>query len=274
MKNIKIAICQNRPSRDKSESIEKIKLMIEESAANGAELVVLPEIFYHPYELRAIPKLEESNNETLNILAGIAASNKIHLCTGSLVEKVGDKRFNRSYLISPEGKVLLEYSKSHLYDVNFEEFRTRESRVFDYGETLDVVETSLGKIGILICYDIRFPEMASHLAAQGAEIIIVPAAFNLIAGKAHWDIMFRCRAIETQAYLLAASPARDMSALYQVYGHSMVIDPWGRVLSEAGIDEEIIYSSLDSKVLVDTRNKLPLLKHRRPELYRKFNKDN
>ncbi|HJO92070.1 MAG TPA: carbon-nitrogen hydrolase family protein [Victivallales bacterium] len=270
MKNIKIAICQNKPSRDKNESVEKIKLMIEEASDNGAELVVLPEIFYHPYELRAIPKLEESNCETLNILAGIAAGNKIHLCTGSLVEKVGNKRFNRSYLISPKGEILLEYSKSHLYDVNFEKLRTRESKVFDFGENLNIADTALGKIGIIICYDIRFPEMARHLALNGAEIIIVPAAFNTISGEAHWNIMFRCRAIESQVYLLAASPARDMDSSYQAYGHSMVIDPWGRVISEAGIDEQIIYSFLDSKVLSDTRNRLPLLKHRRPELYSKF----
>ena len=268
MKDFKIAVCQNKPSRDKAKSIEKISLMIEEAVSNKAELILLPEIFYYPYELGKMPKIEETNHESLNKLKEIAKEKKIHLCTGSMVERVGNKRFNKSFLISPEGKTLLEYSKCHLFDVSFKNLRTRESNVFACGENIKIAETELGKVGIIICYDIRFPEMARKLALMGAEIILVPAAFNTVTGPLHWEIIFRARAIENQVYLAAASPARDHESSYQAYGHSMIIDPMGKLLSEADINEEILYADCTNENLQDTRRKIPLLKHRRPELYK------
>ncbi len=267
MKNFKIAVCQNKPVRDKDSSISHAVKMVGEAAGNGAELVVLPEIFYHPYELGKIPELEEDDHDTLSHLIECTRKNNIHLCTGSTVEKVDGKRYNKSFLIGPDGKILLDYCKCHLYDVNFKGLRTSESATFSYGDHVGVADTELGKIGIIICYDIRFPEMARKLALLGAEIILVPAAFNTISGPAHWDIMFRARAIENQVYLAAASPARDNQAKYKAYGHSMVIDPWGNVLNEAGTAEELIYADCSEEVLENIRGKLPLLKHRRPELY-------
>jgi omega-amidase len=184
-----------------------------------------------------------------------------------MVEREGDKRFNKSFLISPKGEILLEYSKCHLFDVSFKNLRTRESKIFEYGKEIKIAETELGKIGILICYDIRFPEMARKLSLLGAEIILVPAAFNTVTGPLHWEIMFRARAIENQVFLAAASPARDPDSSYQAYGHSMIIDPMGKILSEANIEEKIIYGDFTNEVITETRNKLPLLKHRRPEIY-------
>ena len=267
MKNFKMAVCQNKPSRSKSDSIDNVSDMVTEAANNGAKLIALPELFYHPYELGKVAKLQESNNESLNKLIEIAKKNQVFLCTGSMVQKEGDGRFNKAYLISPEGKILLDYSKCHLFDVSFKNLRTRESRVFAYGNKVGVADTELGKIGMLICYDIRFPEMARKLALLGAEIIIVPAAFNTVTGPLHWEVVFRGRAIENQVYLAAASPARDPESSYQAYGHSMIIDPMGKILSEADTDAEIIYADFSNDVLEETRNKLPLLKHRRPELY-------
>jgi predicted amidohydrolase len=130
-----------------------------------------------------------------------------------------------------------------------------------------VVKTPLGNIGILICYDIRFPEMARTLALKGAEIIIVPAAFNAVTGPAHWHIMFRARAIENQVFILAASQARVPDAVYETYGHSMVVDPWGLIISEAGEEEAIVHAQLKTDVIENTRKNLPLLSQRRPELY-------
>ena len=267
MQKFKLAVCQNKPIKNKNESVLQAIAKIEEAKANHADLVVLPEIFYYPYELRTLPKLEESNRETLGKLQSTAERLGIYLCTGSMVEKVGDKRFNKSYLIDPAGKVILEYCKSHLFDVNFKNLRTKESLIFDPGDNFAVVETELGKIGILICYDIRFPEAARKLTLMGAEIILVPAAFNNITGPLHWHILFRGRAIENQLFIAAASPACDMESSYHAYGHSMVVDPWGKVLTEAGDSECILYADIDPAVLEETREKLPLLKHRRPEIY-------
>jgi omega-amidase len=267
MKDFKIAVCQNKPSRDKALSIKKVTEMIDNAVINNAKLILLPEIFYHPYELSKIPKIEENNNETLNKLKEVAKDKKIFLCTGTMVQKEGNKRFNKSFLLSPKGEVLLKYSKSHLFDVSFKSLRTKESRVFTYGEDLSVIKTDLGTIGIIICYDIRFPEMARKLALMGAEIILIPAAFNTITGPLHWEILLRARAIENQVYIAAASPARDNKSTYQAYGHSMIIDPMGKILSEADITEKIIYADCKNELLTETRSRIPVLKHRRPDIY-------
>jgi len=262
-----MALCQMKPLRDKEKSVDKALTMIEESAENGAGLVVLPEIFYHPYELKSIASLADDGKATIDRIREAAARLEIHICAGSIAIRENGKNFNRSYLVGPAGDILLEHSKCHLFDVDFKELRTRESQVFVPGDSLKTVETAIGKIGILICYDIRFPEAARKLALQGAEIILVPAAFNDITGPAHWHITFRARAVENQLYIAAVSPARDIKAAYRAYGHSMAVSPWGDVLSEAGEDEEIIYAELDPEVLSNIRGKLPLLKHRREDIY-------
>ena len=267
MKKFKIAVCQNKPVKNKDKSVAQIISKIEEAKAKGADLVVLPEIFYHPYELKALPRLEESNGETLGQLQTTAKRLEIYLCTGSMVERVENKRFNKSYLIDPSGKIILEHCKAHMFDVDFETLRTRESLIFDAGDGFAIAKTELGKVGMLICYDIRFPEAARKLALMGAEIILVPAAFNNITGPLHWHILFQGRAIENQVFIVAASPACDMKSRYHAYGHSMVVDPWGKILTEADDSECTLFTEIDPEVLDEAREKLPMLKHRRPEIY-------
>jgi omega-amidase len=242
--------------------------MLDKAAVRGAELIVLPEIFYYPYEIDRLKDHADKDERILNLLREWAKTHQKYLCTGSLVEKRGKEYYNTAYLIDPEGNILLKYSKSHLFDVELPALKVRESEVFAKGGNIQTADCELAKIGILICYDIRFPEMARLLSAQGAEIILVPAAFNTITGPAHWEITFRSRAVENQCFVAAASPARNKKSQYQAYGHSLVVDPWGRVLAEAGTGEEIIYTRLDPEVLAETRARLPLLKHRREDLYK------
>lgn len=267
MLNYKIAICQIKPLRDKKQSINLAQSYIFKAAEEGAKLVILPEIFYHPYEFKAIPELEETNKETVKILSKVAKDANVYLCTGSTVEKDNTGRFNKSHLISPNGEILLDYSKSHLFDVNFNDLKVQESSVFDKGNKFEIVATDIGKIGILICYDIRFPETARKLMLKGADLILVPAAFNHISGPAHWHALFRARAIENQVYMIAASPARDNTAKYLAYGHSLCVDPWGKVTNEAGEDETLIYPEIDRNYISEVRKKLPSQDHRRPEIY-------
>jgi len=271
MKDFKMAVCQNKPFFDKKKSVARVVDMIKEATDNEARLVMLPEMFYFPYILSELAKQEESDGETVSTLQAAAKSNKIFLCTGTTVEKIGDKRFNKSYLISPEGIIILEYSKCHLYDVDFKELKVKESEYFSRGNLISVADTELGKIGIIICYDIRFPEMARALVNHGAEIILVPAAFNMISGNAHWHLFFRTRATENQVFVAAACPARDNECKYKAYGHSLIVDPWGDILREAGENEEIIYSDLKADRIEDIRNRLPLLLHKRNDLYANLN---
>jgi predicted amidohydrolase len=270
MELIKAAVIQNKPDYDKEANISHALSLIEEAVQKGAKLITLPEIFFYPYELLALRRVADTDSSTLEQLQQAALKHKIFLCTGSLAVKEKDSKNirNTAYLIDSSGEVLLEYSKSHLFDVKFKELHVRESAIFTPGNETKVVKTSIGTISILICYDIRFPELARTCVLKGAEIIIVPAAFNTVTGPPHWQALFQARAIENQVFILAASQARVDKSQYQAYGHSLIVDPWGTIKAEAGIGEEIIYTELDPHVLNDTRKRLPLLKQRRPDLYK------
>lgn len=241
--------------------------MIKKASDKNAQLVVLPEIFYYPYEIKKLKSIAEDNKVLLNKFIKTAENLSLFICTGSMAVKENDKIYNRSYLIDPQGKVILIYDKCHLFDVELPHLTALESEVFSKGYEVNIAETDLGKIGILICYDIRFPEIARKLTLMGAEIILVPAAFNNITGPAHWETLFRARAIENQIFIAAASPARNSKSSYKAFGHSMIIDPWGKIISEAKTGEKIIFADLDPDVIIEKRKILPLLKHRREEIY-------
>ncbi len=267
METIKSAICQNAPTLKKKTNITHAVSLIAEAARNGAQLVCLPEIFYYHYDLLALRQQADTDTTVREQLQQIAATCGIYLCTGSMAVKEGTTIRNTSYLIDPSGEILIVYSKIHPFDVTFGGLRVRESAVFTPGNKIKVVDTPIGKLGIIICYDVRFPELARVCALKGAEILLVPAAFNTISGPAHWHVLLRARAIENQMFIIAASQARVQNASYIAYGHSMMVDPWGRILAEAGENEEIIYAELKQHVLTDTRKQMPLLEQRKPELY-------
>ena len=269
MQSFKAAIIQIKPEYDKVANINHAISLIKKAADTGAQLITLPEIFFYPYELLALRRVADDDNATVEKLQEAAQKNKVHLCTGSIARRTQDGKGiqNTAYLIAPSGEVLLSYSKCHLFDVTFKDLHVRESLIFTPGTGVKVAETPLGAIGMLICYDIRFPELARTCVLKGAEILIVPAAFNTVTGPPHWHTLFRARAIENQVYILAASQARIDTSTYHAYGHSLFVDPWGTIQSEAGIDEEIIYADFDKEVLDNTRQRLPLLKQRRPDIY-------
>jgi len=260
MQSFKLGICQNLPGTIKQDNVTRALSMIKEAASQGAQLVLLPEMFYFVYELNKLRAIAEDNQQTLNILAGAAKEYGIYLCTGTMAEKSGDQIFNKSYLIDPAGKVILAYAKSYLFDVDLPGLVVKESSLFTKGSAYPVTDTAFGKIGILVCYDMRFPETGRALVKQGAEIILIPAAFNHITGPMHWHITLRTRAVENQCFVAAASPARNPHSTYHAYGHSLCVDPWGRILTEADTDETIIYCDCNADVLTDTRMRLPLLK--------------
>jgi omega-amidase len=170
-------------------------------------------------------------------------------------------------LISPEGSILGEYSKCHLYDAKPGNVDIWESAVFTAGNSIAVVKTDLGVLGIMICYDIRFPEMARLYALAGVELLFVPSVFNSVTGAAHWHTMMKARAIENQIFIAAASQARNQASPYAAYGHSLVVTPWGDIACEAQENEQIIYYTLEPEILEESRNRLPLLSHRRNDLY-------
>ncbi len=241
--------------------------MIDRAADNKASLIMLPEMFAYPYEIDKLKDIVEEKSETLNILREKARQKRIFLCTGSIAVKTGENIFNTSYLINPDGKIILKYSKCHLFDVELPHLTVKESDIFSKGNNIGSVATELGNIGIIICYDIRFPEITRKLALEGIDILLVPAAFNTVTGPAHWHITLRTRAVENQIFIAAASPARNRNSAYKAYGYSMFIDPWGRILKQAGKRQSIIYSIINPEIQKEIRDRLPLLKHRRKDLY-------
>jgi len=156
----------------------------------------------------------------------------------------------------------------HLFDVDVKgKIRFKESDTLFPGNNITVVETEHCKIGIAICYDIRFPELIRLMALEGAKAIIIPAAFNMVTGPAHWDLLIRGRAVDNQVFVAAASPARDENSGYVAYGNSMIADPWGNILAKAGSGEEIVYCDINLNELDRVRNEMPLLQHRRKDVY-------
>ena len=267
--NFMIAICQMKVVDNKKKNIHQAVKMINK-AAKRADLVILPEMFNCPYDVDKFPEYaEESNNSPTLIEVSEAAKNAdIYLSAGSIPEKEGKHIYNSSFFINPQGKVMGSFRKLHLFDIDVPgEINFQESKTLTAGDQLTVIETDLGKIGICICYDLRFPELLRLMTLQGAQLIVVPGAFNLTTGPVHWKSLIRARAIDNQVYVAAASPARDRTASYVAYGHSIIVNPWGTVLSKAGTKEEIIYSEIDLSYIEKVRKELPLLQNRRTDLY-------
>lgn len=269
MKDFKVAICQLKTTEDKSENIDKALKMIEEASIIGAELVVLPEIFNSPYDTKCFEKYSEIfPGETSKAMMDIAKKMGIYLVAGSIPENDNGKIYNTSYFYDRNGEVIAKHRKVHLFDIDIKGGQYfKESDVLSAGKDFTIVDTDLGRIGLGICYDIRFPEYFRVLSNMGAELVVLPAAFNMTTGPAHWEISIRMRAVDNQVYMVAASPARNMESSYTSYANSMVVNPWGEVLSSGGVEEKIIYSEIKGEKITEIRNQLPLIKHRRVDLY-------
>lgn len=269
-KQLNLGICQIQVTNDKSTNLRHAGEMIKSAVRDGAEMVVLPEVFNVPYVTSIMAsQAEVYPGETARFLSETARKNRCILVGGSIPERSqnGDI-FNTSYTFDQDGNLIGAHRKIHLFDIDIPgQITFKESKVFTAGNTLEIIRYQDLCIGTIICYDIRFPELARLLTQQGANMLIVPAAFNMTTGPAHWDLLMRSRAIDNQLFVVAASPARNPEASYHAWGHSMVVDPWGMVMAEAGHGEEILNCRLDFSVLDRVRKEMPLLNHRRTDLY-------
>lgn len=272
MKNhFKLAVCQMNVVDNKETNVDKAVDMIESAAKNDADLILLPEMFNCPYDNNKFREYAESaeDSATLERISWAARNSEVYVVAGSIPELDDGKLYNSSFIFNRDGEILDVHRKMHLFDIHVPgEISFRESETLTAGDKVTVVETDLCRIGVVICYDIRFPELSRLMVDKGVELILVPGAFNMTTGPAHWEALMRVRAVDNQVYLAAASPARNHELSYIAYGHSMVVDPWGEVLSQAGASEEIIYAEIDSSRINDVRNQLPLLENRRKDIYR------
>ena len=266
---IKLALIQMRVSSSKKENIEKAVSMIKEAARNKADLVVLPEIFNSPYDNSCFEAYSEIYpGETSVSIGRVAKEESVYVVAGSIPENDGGKIYNTSYVYNREGEMIARHRKMHLFDINIEGGQYfMESDVLTPGDDFTVFDTEFCKIGLGICFDVRFPEYFRVLSEMGAKLVILPAAFNMTTGPAHWELSLRMRAVDNQLFMAAASPARDENSSYVSYSHSMITDPWGRVIIDAGIEEKIVYSDIDLTDVDKIRNQLPIIKGLRRDMY-------
>jgi len=255
---------------DKNLNLQTARNFVEKAIRSQAQLVVLPEVFNAPYQASLFQQYAEPiPGPSSIVLQNMARDYKVTIVGGSIIEKDEKGRFyNTSLVFDHNGTLLAKHRKVHLFDVYIPgKIVFQESQILSPGQNITVFNLNGFKAALLICYDIRFPEMARLAVLQGADLLIVPAAFNLTTGPMHWDLLMRSRAVDNQCYVLACSPARNHDASYQAWGHSLIVDPWGKIIVQADQDEEMIYGLLDPGVVQQVRTELPVLSQLRIDLY-------
>lgn len=270
MTKVKIALCQMNVIDDKEENLRKASLMIAQGIKENVDFVVLPEMFNCPYSNdKFIEYAEvEKDSETLLKISNLACKNNVYILAGSIPEKEDDKLYNTSYLFDKDGNIISKHRKMHLFDIDVKgKITFKESDVLTAGDNFTIANTEFGKIGIGICYDIRFPELARIMAQKGALILFYPGAFNMTTGPAHWELLFKSRALDNQVYCVGVAPALNEDASYHSFGHSIITSPWGEIIAEASEKETLIISEIDLDEIKKIREELPLLKNKREDLY-------
>jgi len=266
---MKIALLQTPVRSDKQENLNLAREKVWEAAQNGAEMVVLPEMFCCPYSTRYFADYAEvAGGHIWQTLSDCARENNICLVGGSFPERENDRIYNTCFVFDPTGKQIARHRKMHLFDVEFDGGQHfRESDTFTPGDDITVFSHGGMSFGLCICFDMRFPELSRLMTLQGAQAIIVPAAFNMTTGPLHWETMFRQRAVDDQVYTLGVAPARDERGVYVSYANSILCDPMGQVLTHADAQPCILYGQLETDQVNSARRQLPLLNARRTDLY-------
>ncbi|GMM37481.1 putative hydrolase [Saccharomycopsis crataegensis] len=277
-KTLNVALIQLSAGFDKAKNLNHFKTHILKAigeSKNKLDLVVLPECFNSPYSVSEFRNYAETipDGETTQFLSAIAKEHQIFLVGGSIPEldKTNDKIYNTSVTFDPQGKIVGKHRKAHLFDIDIKGGITfKESITLTGGDKATVYDLDgFGKVGLGICYDIRFPELAQIAARSPNDsfAMIYPGAFNTTTGPLHWHLLARARAIDNQIYTIVCSPARDLNSGYHAYGHSLVVDPYGKIIAEAGEGEEIVYAQLDPELITKVRQGIPINYQRRFDIY-------
>jgi deaminated glutathione amidase len=263
---LKFACLQISSTNNLDENLKMIEALIRKAVGAGAGFITTPENSCY-LGAQSDDKIKaafyEPDHPALPLFKNLAHELGVYISIGSLTIKISETRLiNRLYLFNPAGEILAQYDKIHLFDVTLPNGDVyRESDLYDAGTRMVMADTAHGKIGLSICYDVRFPALYRHYAHSGAEILFIPAAFTVPTGEAHWHVLMRARAIENGCYVVAAAQTGTHAGGRKTYGHSVIIDPWGRVLADAGTDVGFIMADIDLKLVHETRAQIPSLKH-------------
>lgn len=261
------AAVQMVASDDKAANLEEAERWVREAAEKGARVVALPEVFiWRGSKAAEREQAEPIPGPSSMAMAALARELQIYLVAGSLLERIPNspKVYNASLLIDPTGTNIACYRKIHLFDVDLANgVSLRESDTRAPGEAVVVGSGELCTMGLSICYDLRFPELYRALAKQGAQMIFVPSAFTAYTGEAHWESLLRARAIENQLYMIAPAQFGQSRSSFKTHGHTMIVDPWGKILAELPDGAGIITAEIDLDYLAKVRAELPALAQRR-----------
>jgi len=262
------ACVQLRSTDDVAENIRDTVRWVREAAARGAAFIATPEnttLMAPDGGAKLAHSFDEAHDPALPVFSALARELKVWILIGSLAIKVSDtKTANRSFLFAPDGSIAARYSKIHLFDVQLASGETyRESNTVAGGDTAVVADTTMGKVGLSICYDLRFPQLYRKLAQKGAFLFTVPSAFTVPTGSAHWHVLLRARAIENGAFVIAPAQGGTHANGRKTYGHSLIVSPWGEILAEAGTEPGVIIADIDPALAADARAKVPNLQHDR-----------
>jgi len=266
----RLALIQLAVGANKAENVERAVGKIKEAVNKGAQVVSLPECFNSPYGTQYFAGYAEPVPDGPSCLAlkDAAKQNKVYLIGGSIPESNGGKLYNTSTVWCPMGNLLATHRKIHLFDIDVPgKITFKESDALSPGNSLTTFKTPWCDIGVGICYDIRFAEMAQLYAQKGCKLLVYPGAFNMTTGPAHWELLARARAMDNQVYVAVPSPARDEKATYVAWGHSSIVNPWAEILSKASSEEEIIFADIDLDYLESIKMQIPIGFQKRNDLY-------
>ena len=265
---LKIAVCQLKTELDMDATMEKAGRMLREAAGNGADIAVLPEMFSCPYSGKYFRQFAALGHEgAVEAMSGWARENGLILVGGSVPERSGGRLYNTCFVFDETGRQIAKHRKVHLFDVDIPGMSFKESDTFSPGDSVTVFDTRFGRMGAAVCFDVRFPELFRAMAERGAQIIFLPAQFNFKTGPAHWELSRRARAVDNELFLAAAAAARYEGFSYECWGHSMIVDPFGRALASCGEEETTIYADIDLARIAEVRRQLPTFLHLRRDVY-------
>jgi deaminated glutathione amidase len=263
---MKIGVIQLQSVLSPEINLQKIRGFLKEAQNAGAKVVFLPEVFYSLGDgTQATPYLVEGENEHFQAIRKLAMDSGLYILGGSAATKEEGKIFNRAFNFNPQGELISHYDKLNLFAVDLSKHPSNtvldEARIYARGTNPVLISVEDFKIGVAICFDLRFPELFRHYSFNGANVLSISSAFTVPTGKAHWHTLVRARAIENQCYVIASAQWGQHNEKISTFGHSLVVDPWGDILVDAGEGEKIIYAELSKEKIESVRSRLNVLRN-------------
>lgn len=265
---LKVACLQMNAGPVIADNLDYVQRHIIMAADQGVQFIATPENTCHmkfPQRDKLLSSLREEDHDALPLFTSLAKQKGVWILLGSLSIKIADDKIaNRSYLIDDQGQIAATYDKIHMFDVDLKGGESyRESEIVHAGDRAVLADTPWGKVGMTICYDLRFPQLYRTLAQAGASILTVPAAFTVPTGQAHWETLMRARAIENGAYVIAPAQCGTHDGGRKTYGHSLIVGPWGDIISQGGDAPGLVIADLDMDAVAQARRSIPSLHHDR-----------